>query len=121
MTNKVRMADIAQQLGISVVSVSKGLAGKDWVSEELRRKILAAAQELGVTDAFDEISSQIEIVREEDENNRRIALDRDALTGEILAALPGILILFGYLIIPFLVKALALFNTYQESLQEFIG
>lgn len=81
----------------------------------------AAAQELGVTDAFDEISSQIEIVREEDENNRRIALDRDALTGEILAALPGILILFGYLIIPFLVKALALFNTYQESLQEFIG
>ena len=49
MANKVRMADIAQQLGISVVSVSKGLAGKDGVSEELRRRILAAAQELGYT------------------------------------------------------------------------
>lgn len=47
MEKKVRMADIAQTLGISVVSVSKGLAGKDGVSEELREKILAAAQTLG--------------------------------------------------------------------------
>lgn len=49
MENKVRMADIAQKLGISVVSVSKGLAGKDGVSEELRQKILSAARDLGYT------------------------------------------------------------------------
>lgn len=53
MANKVRMADIAQKLGISVVSVSKGLAGKDGVSEELREKIIAAAQELGYTAPVD--------------------------------------------------------------------
>lgn len=47
MDKKVRMADIAQRLGISIVSVSKGLAGKDGVSEEMRAKILATAEEMG--------------------------------------------------------------------------
>jgi LacI family transcriptional regulator len=41
------MADIAERLGISIVSVSKGLAGKDGVSEEMRVKILATAEEMG--------------------------------------------------------------------------
>ncbi len=47
MEKKVRMADIAEALGISIVSVSKGLAGKDGVSEEMRQKIIAKARELG--------------------------------------------------------------------------
>ena len=47
MEKKVRMADIAERLGISIVSVSKGLAGKDGVSEEMRARIFAAAQEMG--------------------------------------------------------------------------
>ncbi len=47
MAKSVRMADIAQRLGISVVSVSKGLSGKEGVSDEMRAKILATAQELG--------------------------------------------------------------------------
>ena len=41
------MADIAQRLGISTVSVSKGLAGKEGVSAEMRAKILATAEEMG--------------------------------------------------------------------------
>lgn len=47
MEKKVRMADIAEKLGISVVSVSKGLAGKDGVSAQMREKILATAEEMG--------------------------------------------------------------------------
>lgn len=47
MDKKVRMADIAERLGISIVSVSKGLAGKDGVSEEMRAKILSTAEEMG--------------------------------------------------------------------------
>lgn len=47
MAKAVRMADIAEKLGISIVSVSKALAGKDGVSEEMRAKILATAKELG--------------------------------------------------------------------------
>ncbi|MCD8189270.1 MAG: LacI family DNA-binding transcriptional regulator [Clostridiales bacterium] len=43
----VRMADIAERLGISVVSVSKGLSGKDGVSEEMRARIQATAREMG--------------------------------------------------------------------------
>lgn len=45
MTDKVRLADIAEHLGVSIVSVSKALAGKDGVSEETRKKIVALAEE----------------------------------------------------------------------------
>ena len=47
MGKPVRMADIAERLGISVVSVSKALAGKSGVSEEMRAKVVALARELG--------------------------------------------------------------------------
>lgn len=47
MAKAVRMADIAQRLGISTVSVSKGLAGKEGVSAEMRAKIVATAEEMG--------------------------------------------------------------------------
>ncbi len=47
MPKAVRMADIAERLGISIVSVSKGLAGKDGVSEEMRAQIIATAKEMG--------------------------------------------------------------------------
>ena len=47
MGKTVRMADIAERLGISIVSVSKGLSGREGVSEELRARIWATAQEMG--------------------------------------------------------------------------
>lgn len=46
MDRKVRMADIAQKLGISVVSVSKALSGKDGVSDDTRVKVLELAREM---------------------------------------------------------------------------
>ena len=47
MAKQVRMADIAAKLGISIVSVSKALAGKEGVGEEMRARILATAKEMG--------------------------------------------------------------------------
>ena len=47
MGKKVRMADIANVLGISTVTVSKAIAGKEGVSEVLRSKILDTAAEMG--------------------------------------------------------------------------
>ena len=47
MASKVRMADIAEKQGISIVSVSKALGGKDGVSDELRARVLQLAQEIG--------------------------------------------------------------------------
>jgi len=47
MRNLVTMKDIADELDITVMSVSKALSGKDGVSEDLRAKILAKADELG--------------------------------------------------------------------------
>jgi LacI family transcriptional regulator len=47
MSKSVKMADIASSLGVSIVSVSKALSGKDGVSEETRKKILATAEQLG--------------------------------------------------------------------------
>ena len=47
MSKSVKMADIASTLGVSIVSVSKALSGKDGVSEETRKKILDTAEQLG--------------------------------------------------------------------------
>ena len=44
---QVRMADIAQKVGVSTVAVSKALSGQKGVSEDTRAQILAAAEELG--------------------------------------------------------------------------
>ena len=48
MGKPVRMADIAEKLDISVVSVSKALAGKSGVSEEMRAKVVAFSSGVGI-------------------------------------------------------------------------
>lgn len=47
MAKAVKLADIAERLGVSTVTVSKALSGQKGVSEELRMKIKALADEMG--------------------------------------------------------------------------
>lgn len=49
MHKSIKMQDIADRLGISVVAVSKALSGKSGVSEQLRTEIKRTAEELGYT------------------------------------------------------------------------
>lgn len=49
MVKAVRLADIAEKLGVSVVTVSKALSGQKGVSDELRVKIKTLADEMGYT------------------------------------------------------------------------
>ncbi len=49
MQKNVKMQDIAERLGISIVAVSKALSGKSGVSDELRAEIHRTADELGYT------------------------------------------------------------------------
>jgi DNA-binding LacI/PurR family transcriptional regulator len=47
MEKKVKMADIAKALNVSIVTVSKALSGQKGVSEEVREKIINLAEQLG--------------------------------------------------------------------------
>lgn len=47
MVKAVKLADIAEKMGVSVVTVSKALSGQKGVSEELREKIRILADEMG--------------------------------------------------------------------------
>ncbi|MBQ5320395.1 MAG: LacI family DNA-binding transcriptional regulator [Oscillospiraceae bacterium] len=47
MVKEVKMKDIAEKLGVSIVAVSKALSGKSGVSDELRMKIRKTADEMG--------------------------------------------------------------------------
>lgn len=47
MAKAVRMADIAEKLGVSVVTVSKALGGREGVGSELRSSIIKLANEMG--------------------------------------------------------------------------
>lgn len=49
MVKSVRLADIAEKTGVSVVTVSKALSGQKGVSEEMRAKIKEVADEMGYT------------------------------------------------------------------------
>lgn len=80
-----------------------------------------AIDEAGVEEAFDEISAEIVNFKENRRLTRAILLDNDALLGALLAVIPGGLILFGYLLVPFMVRSLAMFNAYQASLADYIA
>ena len=47
MAKSVKMADIAEKLGVSIVTVSKALNGKDGVGSVLRSDIIRTAREMG--------------------------------------------------------------------------
>ena len=47
MAKAVKLADIAERVGVSTVTVSKALSGQKGVSEEDREKIRSIAEELG--------------------------------------------------------------------------
>ncbi len=47
MAKAVKLADIGERLNVSVVTVSKALSGQKGVSEEMRRKIVTLAEEMG--------------------------------------------------------------------------
>lgn len=47
MGSKIRMKDIAERAGVSIVSVSKALSGQRGVSEAKRQQILTLAKEMG--------------------------------------------------------------------------
>ena len=49
MVKSVKLADIAAELNVSIVTVSKALSGQKGVSEELRKKIKELADEMGIT------------------------------------------------------------------------
>ncbi|MDT3425354.1 LacI family transcriptional regulator [Paenibacillus forsythiae] len=44
---KVTLADLAEALGTSTVSISRALSGQPGISEELKRRILSTAKEMG--------------------------------------------------------------------------
>ena len=47
MGTKIRMVDIAKALGVSTVTVSRALSGKDGVGDAMRESILRAAEDMG--------------------------------------------------------------------------
>lgn len=47
MAKNVRMSDIAEAVGVSIVTVSKALSGQSGVSDQVREKIIRTAEQMG--------------------------------------------------------------------------
>ncbi len=60
MAKAVRMADIAKEMGVSTVTVSKALSNQKGVSEELRVKIKKKAEEMGYKTTSDRYKERTE-------------------------------------------------------------
>ena len=74
------------------------------------------ADELGLEDAFEEISAEIENFTENRKLERKILLDSEGMFGAVISVLPGGIILFGYLLLPFMVRSMQIFNEYQTGI-----
>lgn len=80
-----------------------------------------SVDEAGVEAAFDEVTEEIVNFKENRRLSRTITLDNNALLGSLLSVIPGGLILFGYLLIPFMVRSIGMFSAYQENLGGYIA
>lgn len=77
--------------------------------------------DMGIEDAFEEIASEITNFKENRELERQILLDNEGTLANIIAVLPGGLILFGYLLCPFLVRSVAIFNSYNTDVSTLVN
>ncbi len=79
-----------------------------------------AVDEAGVENAFEEVTAQITSFRENRELDRTILMDNNVMLASLLAVIPGGLVLFGYLLIPFMARAMIMFNNYQDALRGYM-
>jgi hypothetical protein len=80
-----------------------------------------AVDEAGVENAFEEVTAQITSFRESRELDRTILMDNNVLLASLLAVIPGGLVLFGYLLIPFMARAMTMFSDYQDALRGYMN
>ncbi|MCR5431632.1 MAG: hypothetical protein K6E95_03645 [Lachnospiraceae bacterium] len=71
---------------------------------------------LGVRHAFDEVSAELEGMREERRLDRSLRLEDESMLAGILGVIPGGIVIFGYLLVPFISRSLEMFNSYSDSL-----
>ena len=74
------------------------------------------AEETGVADAFDEVEADIEEFRENRKLETEIFQHNMADIAMLAACIPGILLLFGYLIIPFMVECFRMLEHYNSNI-----
>ena len=74
------------------------------------------AEETGVADAFDEVEADIEEFRENRKLETEIFQHNMADLAMLAACIPGILLLFGYLIIPFMTECFRMLEHYNSNI-----
>ena len=74
------------------------------------------AEEIGVQDAFAEIDAEIGQFMENQKLETEIMQQRRGDFAVLLACIPGVLLLFGYLILPFMAECFRMLEQYNGSL-----
>lgn len=78
-------------------------------------------EEVGIERAFTEISAEITEFSEDRRSERRIAEENEGLLARLISVIPGGLILFGYLVMPFIIGALRMFTEYSHEMEGMLG
>lgn len=78
--------------------------------------MFAMAEEIGVADAFAEIDADVGQLMENQKLEQEITQQRRADFAVLLACVPGMLLLFGYLILPFMAECFRMLEHYNGSL-----
>jgi len=78
---------------------------------------LIMADEIGIKEAFCELNYDIKGFRESNRAEREQLLEDQSSFAMLMAVLPGLTVLFGYLLVPFLHNALSMFENYAAQIE----
>ncbi len=76
--------------------------------------------DMGIINAFNEIASEITSFKENRELERELQLNKEGTLATIIGVIPGGLILGGYLLAPFLIRSVAIFNSYNADVSTLV-
>lgn len=76
--------------------------------------------DMGIVNAFNEIAAEITSFKESRELERELQLNKEGTLATIIGVLPGGLILVGYLLAPFLIRSVAIFNSYNADVSTLV-
>lgn len=82
---------------------------------------LVMAEETGCEEAFSGIKDEVRALHEDSELELTMLLEDRGILGMLLAVIPGMFILLAYLLAPFMLNALSLFESYTGKAKELLG
>ena len=81
---------------------------------------LLIADEIGIEKAFDEVATDRQYFQEKRKQENQINLEKRGALAKFIAYIPAVVVIGGYLILPFIMECYRQLNSYSKMMQSFM-